>query len=492
MKRTIAALTLYTVIVGCLNMAAQAAEKTVLNVWHSETDPNTIAVIERVATRFEKTNPEVDVQVSAIGWVDLQQRIVTAIEGGVPPDLMQIEPHHAAYLVSRNLLQPLDDVIARIGADRIYPAVLDLQLYNGHRYGIAHGLGISYVSIRKDLLPPEEVFEVDTWDDLERLYQAAQHTNPGLAPLLLPANDLHMMILFSELLASNGGSIFTEDGRVDFNTPQIRETLEFLRRLYNLVPVQLRSAEYVENFTHYAQGKTFSLPGFFGRGTVSIELQSAEALRSPEHFSFVPRPRGPSAVASGLPGFATIDAEPWVIPALAKEPELAKRFLEFFYETDNYLEYATSVPIHLTPILRDLAESAEYMSHPHVAKWLPYHQELMQLLEAGTVRPIFMSAANDRLRPALYRLEGIRVVPEMIRAVYEGTSVEEAVTRANKVASRLTEGLPPSVEPGQPTFSDSTITGKTEGATDAGFPFLVLALLLGVIAMAVAAIRRKQ
>lgn len=434
-------------VCACFCSPLADANDRVLKVWHSEFDAATLLAVEDIAARFESENQGIKIEVSPVGWVDLQKKIATAVEGGAPPDLMQLEPHHVAYLVSKGLLQPIDSVINKVGGDRIFDAVRNLQYYNGHYYGIAHGLGISYVGIRADLLDSQVSSEIDTWDDLLALYREFNSKNSDIPPLLLPANDLHLTILFSELLASNNGTIFTADGEVDFTSRQVKEVLAFMRELYMLLPAQLRSTEYIENFTYYALGNTFSLPGFFGRGTLAIERQSPDALRSPEIFSFVAHPRGPSAVAIGSPGYATIDAEPWVIPAQADSPELAKAFLEFFYRVDNYLMYALSVPIHLTPIFRDVAMSPEYLQHPHVKKWKPYHEQLLKQLDEGSIRPIFMSALDDRLRPALFRLEGTRVVPDLVRKIYAGESIDETVRWATKEASRMTAGLPSEVFP---------------------------------------------
>ena len=244
----------------------------------------------------------------------------------------------------------------------------------------------------------------------------------------------------------------------------------------------------VENFTHYALGRTFSLPGFFGRGTKSIEQQSPQDLASPSVFSFIQHPRGPSAVADGSPSFATIDAEPWVIPSAAAHPGLAEVFLEFFYREENYLEYTTSVPIHLTPIFRDLAENSAYSRNSHVQKWQAYHEELLKRLDAGTVRPIFMSSGNDRLRPALFRLEGTHVVPEMIRGVFAGKDIAEAIAAGNERAAAMTRGLALSVEGESRDPGQSSTRAK---ASNSGAIVVLVLLLAGAGVLAFFMVRRR-
>src|SRR5262249_23766268 len=156
---------------------------------------------------------------------------------------------------------------------------------------------------------------------------------------------------------------------------------------YDLVPEGLRNSPYGENFGHYAAGRSFSLPCFFGRGTTQIERTALEADRTPTSFAMFPHPVGPS----GTTAYATLDAEPWVILKGAPHGDIARRFLEFFYRQDNYLKFASSVPIHLTPIFRSMATKGEYASLPLVQKWRPYFDYQIEMLDKDAVLPIFMA-----------------------------------------------------------------------------------------------------
>lgn len=474
--------TLWVVLFAAVMIPIQArADDKPLTIWHTESDPQTIKAFEEIARSFEAENPGERVSIFFNGWSDLYQKVTSAIETGNPPDVLQIEPHMAAYLASMGQLLPLDDLVEALGVSDIYPAVRDLQLYNGHRYGVATALGISYISIRKDLLPPGYVIpKTANWADYLDLLKQVKANRPDIGALSLPANDLHQLLLFSELLASDGGSLFDASGKPDFGNPRVLETLEYYRQLYELVPSELRSSAYMENFQHYASGKLFSLPGFFGRGVSAIEKLSPEELRSPEQFAIFPHPLGPH----GQAGIATLDAEPWVILRGAQNPERSKKFLKFFYRKDQYIKFAGSVPIHLTPIFKSLAESPQYESLAMVEKWRPYHDSLLAYINSGSIRPIFMASPEDRLRPALFRLEGSRVVATMIRDVVAGISPPEAAQKAMSAALELTRDLPLTVNV-QPVA-----TKGPEKETWAVWVAIVAALVVAV--MSIAALTRNK
>jgi multiple sugar transport system substrate-binding protein len=410
-----------------------------ITIWHTESDPLTIAALDRIKVRFQEQNPGVKIEMVVAGWDDLYRKITLAISSGNTPDLTQIQPFMAAYLYKSGQLQPIDDLVNDLDLHDIFPAVRDLQLYDGKRYGIATALGISYYSFRIDLYPPDQHFiPPKTWDEFLRFMEKEKKLDPGMAPLLLPANDLHITLLFTELLASNDGSLFDSNGKPDFQNTRVIATLDYWKKLYNLIPGELQNSPYKENFTHYAQGRSFSLPCFFGRGLQQIERTALEDKRSPDSFAMFPHIIGPS----GKKSYATLDAEPWVILKNSPNPSLAKKFLKFFYQEDNYMDFCTSVPIHLTPIFQSLAKG-KYRDIDFNKKWSQYYEYLLHMLDTESVLPIFMANPNDRFISELFKLEGSRVVSGMVRdVIFNGYTSHQAAARAMKKANELIGGVP--------------------------------------------------
>lgn len=425
----------YTVFVSLTLVSSAQAEKFV--VWHTENDPKTLAALDLIKAKFERSQPGTQVEMIFAGWDDLYQRLVVAIRSGDCPDLTQIEPFMAAYLHRTGQLTPLDDVLERSALEDIYPPLRDLQLFDQKRYGLPTAWGISYYSVRQDLAPNLPIPAIrTTFSDYLEFLDRSKAANKQISPLLLPSNNLHVTLLFSELLAANGGSLFDAKGVPNFTDHRVLEVLEYWKQLHVRLPSELRNSTYAENFGHYAQGRALSLPGFFGRGTTLIERQAPEHLRSPRIFAPFPHPIGPSGTAA----YATLDAEPWVILAKSRHPQLAREFLRFFYQKDNYLAYCKSVPLHLFPVFKYLAESKDYQTDPHVVLWRPYYDYAFEMMKSERVRPIFMSQSEDRLNPALFKLEGSQVILNMVRDVTVNgktprDAAEIAMVRAKSITS---------------------------------------------------------
>ena len=100
----------------------------------------------------------------------------------------------------------------------------------------------------------------------------------------------------------------------------------------------------------------------YGRGAGLIEKFAPQEMANDKTFDVWPKPVGPSGTESGV----QVDEEPWMLFKDLKHQKEAIEFLKFFYQDDNYLEYVSTVPIHLFPITVSLrvAEISEPRNDP--------------------------------------------------------------------------------------------------------------------------------
>jgi ABC-type glycerol-3-phosphate transport system substrate-binding protein len=56
-------------------MPMPAAAQKVVNIWHTEPNPTTKAVMDEIIKDFEKANPGIKVVQEAIGWGDLDKKM---------------------------------------------------------------------------------------------------------------------------------------------------------------------------------------------------------------------------------------------------------------------------------------------------------------------------------------------------------------------------------------------------------------------------------
>src|SRR2546428_13014828 len=123
-----------------------------LQVWHTEVEPQTVKTIQDTSiAEFERKFPGFKVRQQALGWGDLNTKLLAALAAGSPPDLTHLNPFMTASLYRKNLLRPMDELIRALGESDIHEATLELQYFGGKYYGVTHAVRGPYIAERRDL-----------------------------------------------------------------------------------------------------------------------------------------------------------------------------------------------------------------------------------------------------------------------------------------------------------------------------------------------------
>src|SRR5947207_3587530 len=72
--------------------SAGAADKKVVRLWQTETEPQTLAVLNEMAATYEKTHPDVSIKIEGLAWGDLEKKLTAALAAGAPPDAAHGQP----------------------------------------------------------------------------------------------------------------------------------------------------------------------------------------------------------------------------------------------------------------------------------------------------------------------------------------------------------------------------------------------------------------
>jgi len=87
-----------------------------LQVWHTEVEPQTVKIIQDTTiAEFERKFPGFKVKQQALGWGDLNTKLLASLSAGNPPDLTHLNPFMTASLYTKGLLRPMDELIRALG-----------------------------------------------------------------------------------------------------------------------------------------------------------------------------------------------------------------------------------------------------------------------------------------------------------------------------------------------------------------------------------------
>ena len=415
--------------------AALGQQARELNVWHTEVEPQTVKTIQDTSiAEFERKFPGFKVKQQALGWGDLNTKLLASLAAGSPPDLTHLNPFMTASLYVKNLLRPMDELIRSLGENYIHEATLKLQYFDGKYYGVTHAMGATYFCERRDLRDKKGLKPPETFDDMLKLCAAL--TEEGRYAVQMPGEKLYMGFVHpAEWLAGNGGAwVDAKTWRPQLNGKPMLDALEYAQKLNKFMPGGWSGQKYLDTLAALATGK-IAMAHLSGARTIGyIERYAPESMRDPEHFQPLLRPRGPA----GQKGISALDGENWAVFTQSKYPNEAFEFLRLFYKKEHYMAYCHTVPIHLTPIFKSMLNDPAYLANDWIKKWRPWHDVMVNGLKANRFLPIGFSRPEDNVLPFLAELDGSGIVADMVvEVMVGGKNPKVEADRAQKRAEEL-------------------------------------------------------
>src|SRR6266403_2059898 len=236
--------------------AALGQQVRELNVWHTEVEPQTVKTIQDTSiAEFERKFPGFKVRQQALGWGDLNTKLLAALAAGGPPDLTHLNPFMTASLYVKHLLRPMDELIRALGDNDIHEATLKLQYFDGKYSGVTHAMGATYFCERRDLREKKGVKPPETFDDMLKLCAAL--TEDGRYALQVPGEKLYMGFVHpADWLATNGGTwADARTWRPQLNGKSMLEILDYLQQLNRFQPAGWSGQKYLDTQAALATGK---------------------------------------------------------------------------------------------------------------------------------------------------------------------------------------------------------------------------------------------
>jgi multiple sugar transport system substrate-binding protein len=147
------------------SLSADAADKKVVRIWQTESEPQSLVVLDQIAANFQKLRPDVEIKIEGLAWGELEKKLSVALAVGAPPDAAHGQPITCVSFASNGLLRPLDDLVESFGKDNLIDAFRSLCRWEGRTYGVGHSPASSVFVYRRDLLAEKGLRVPQTWDE---------------------------------------------------------------------------------------------------------------------------------------------------------------------------------------------------------------------------------------------------------------------------------------------------------------------------------------
>lgn len=335
-------------------------QATTIQVWMTDFNDETKRFYEeKLVPAMKQREPLMTMDIQWSGWDNFTTKLITAISGGVGPDVFQPGSDFVASLVLRGVVLQLDDYVKRWGqkAD-FYEAAWDS--YWGKLYHVPYLSAVDTIAYRKDFfrdagLDPER--PPVTWEEFVQHGQKLTRREGDEWRVQGFARDTSVRT-WRQLYWQAGGEEWNqEQTRVVFNNEAGIEALTFMK-------------DWIDKYQISPRQPITGLPP----GMNALTAGRAAMMRQNGSGAVNMKQRNPDAYqvyGVGLPlrhrrQFGEVDVDVLSISAASKNPDAAWLWIEHCMEPQNLLEY--NLTIQFMPPRKSLAAQVDALD-PVIAKF---------------------------------------------------------------------------------------------------------------------------
>jgi ABC-type glycerol-3-phosphate transport system substrate-binding protein len=363
---------------------------------------------EKLAADFQKANPGITIKMEVTTSNGLPQRILTALQSGAAPDLIEVQHPWVQGYAQSDLVQPLDDVIQ--DKDDYNKASINYDTYDGKLYGIPYRIecvGVLYnlADFKNAGLDPAN--PPQTWD--QWMDAAKKMTSGGKFGMAITGGGEvgNTITRLLPLIWMNGGDIISGNGKsAVINSPEAVAAVKFYTDFYRnkYSPDSTLQNDGIANRQLFIAGKVSMYQT--GQYDVAPITQAKADLKLGAMAT--PHPDG-KQTAGVIGGWS------YIIPKDAKNPDEAKKFVQFLNTSDNQGFFTDTFPARTSalrlprfqdPMLKQFAAMLPYgRPSPNSPHWVEISQALfdgVQRILSGDQDPkAAMDQAKDEIQALL-------------------------------------------------------------------------------------------
>jgi multiple sugar transport system substrate-binding protein len=275
--------------------------------------------------KFEKANPGSKVNLQVVSWDDINQKVTTLVSTNQQPDILNLDAY--ANFAGDKLLMPVSQVTSPQLQQDFVPKFADNGKVGGTAYGIPLLASVRALFYNKDLFKQAGITSPPrTWDELRAdAIKIKQKT--GKVGYGMPMGPEEAQAEFSLFALGNGGG-WKQNGKWAINQPANQQALQWMVNLANKDKVTEPNP---------GSANVTDVWKVFGSGTIGMTLGSnffpvlLKQYNPKLNYGVAPVP------VNGSHPAVTLSVEDYLMVfKSAKNPELAKKFIDFFFRLDNY------------------------------------------------------------------------------------------------------------------------------------------------------------
>lgn len=420
--------------------------------WTTQTQSDRLATIQVLIDTYTTLYPNVTINLVPVDENDMVSNVQTAAMSGTLPAMIEGSADMHVSFGAEGIVDTAatTGLIEKVGKSKFYAGPLKMleSADGGEYYGVPYHGWIQGIWYRADWFKEAGLEPPVTWDNILKaakyFYKPAENQY-GI--LVGTTAETFSEQCFTPFAMSNNAGLFDKDGNLVFNSPEMKEAVEFYAELakYNPPgPQTWRARDY------YLQGK---MAMFFYSTYIMDDLALAEVAQgslTSDNFenlkgaSFDPdlvkNTRMASIVSNKSDaGYGTVVAFSFLNQDDKRVTDAASKFVEYLFTPNAYITWLHMAPGGMNPMLHGIAENVRFQNDPK-GIFKNYGPEKMAEIIDGLNNIESFGIVDGNVIEAASTVTAQQIIPKMIYSItQEGTSVDAAMEKAESEMEKLVQ-----------------------------------------------------
>jgi multiple sugar transport system substrate-binding protein len=427
----------------------QSAE---FEMWTTQTQSDRVSNIQLLIDTFTALNPGIQINLVPVDENDLPAQVAASAAAGTLPALGEGGSENAIAFGAEGLLDvdANTEFINSIGKNRFYQGTLKIleTPTRGKYYAVPYHGWIQGIWYRKDWFADAGFDAPDDWDAIEKAARHFYQPDKNQYGILVGTKaEVFSEQVFTQFAISNNARLFDKDGNLVFNSPRMKEALEYYAEIAKFNPPgpqTWRARDY------YIQGK---MAMFFYSTYIMDDLALAEVAAGSltgENFAdldgasfdtnlvantaFAPKIRKRQPASYGVVvAYALYNQED------KSKTAAAGMFLDYLFTEDAYISYVHMQPGGMNPVLKEIAENEKFLNDPNQV-YERYGQDKITQIVSGLENIQRFGIVDGNLIEDYGKIFTQQIIPQMIfKITQEGEDIQKAMDWAEGEMRKIVE-----------------------------------------------------
>lgn len=306
-----------------------------IEFWTMQLQPQFTSYFQSLIAAFQSQNPGIKINWVDVPWAAMENKILTAVSGKTPPDVVNLNPGFASQLAGRNAWLNLDAKVSSEARSLYLPNIWKASTLDGKSFGIPWYLTTRLTIYNTALLKQSGINKVpSTYTELaEFAQQIKEKTGKYAFFVTFVPQDSGEVI---ESLVQMGVNLLDAQGKAAFNTKEGKAGFQYWVDLYKkkLLPQEVLTQGHRHAIDLYQAGDTAILasgPEFLKQIAINAPKIAEVSATSPQ--------------ITGNTGKKNVAVMNIVIPRDTKQPDAAVKFALFVTNDENQLAFAKAANV---------------------------------------------------------------------------------------------------------------------------------------------------